>query len=97
MTYALQKLIQNENRYYSFHNRYTAVTAQLDPFIWDRDVSVEIVAATSTGWAARATFAPAPGKSCILRHGTLAAGDLAPAVAPAVLAAPEGKVTCDPA
>lgn len=37
MTYALQKLIVNETRYYNFHHRYTALAAQLDPFIWDRE------------------------------------------------------------
>ena len=71
MTYALRKLVQSEARFYAFHRRYTADTAALDPFIWDRDVSVAITTATPLGWAARATFANAPGKSCVTWHGTL--------------------------
>jgi hypothetical protein len=95
MTYALQKLILNQNRYFAFHARYTAVAAQLDPFIWDKDVSVEITAATATGWAARATFAPSPGKSCIIRHGTLDAKEMPVTTADALHADAVDQVTCD--
>jgi hypothetical protein len=95
MTYALQKLIVNETRFYAFHQRYTALGTQLDPFIWDHDVAVEIVTATSTGWAARATFSPAPGKTCIVRHGTLTAAELPAASAAEFMAATADKVSCD--
>jgi hypothetical protein len=71
MTYALRKLLQSETRFYAFHRRYTADTAALDPFIWDRDVSVSITAAKADGWAARATFGNTQGKSCVTWHGDL--------------------------
>ncbi len=95
MTYALNKLVVNEARYFAFHHRYTAVVAQLDPFIWDKDVSVEIVAATPTGWAARATFGAAPGKKCVMKHGSLAATDLSASAAPDFAGIPGDYVTCD--
>ena len=95
MTYALQKLVVNEARYFAFHHRYTAVVAQLDPFIWDKDVSVEIVAATPTGWAGRATFGLAPGKKCVMKHGSLAATDMPASAAADFGGAPDDHVTCD--
>jgi hypothetical protein len=95
MTYALQKLVLNQNRYFAFNGRYTAVAAQLNPFIWDKDVTVEITAATSTGWAARATFAPSPGKSCIIRHGTLTPAETPVTTADALHADAVDQVTCD--
>jgi hypothetical protein len=95
MTYALQKLILNENRYYAFHGQYTTVAAQLDPFIWDRDVAVDIVAGTATGWAARASFGPAPGKSCVIRHGSLDAKALPVTTADKLPVDAADQVTCD--
>lgn len=71
MTYALRKLMRSESRFFAFHQRFTSDTNALDPFIWDRDVRVVISAATPTGWAARASFAAFPGRSCIVWHGVL--------------------------
>jgi hypothetical protein len=71
MTYALHKLMQSEARFFAFHHRYTTETDALDPFIWDRDVSVVISTATATGWAARASFTATPDKTCVIWHGTI--------------------------
>jgi len=78
MTYALRALAESENRYFMFHQRYTANLEALDPFIWDHDVSVVISSATTTGWTARASFALTPGQSCVIWHGTLLTTDLKP-------------------
>jgi hypothetical protein len=94
MTYALDKLTQSEVRFFAFHHRFTAEEDALDPFIWDRDVSVSIVAASATGWAARASFGATPGKTCIIWHGTLSASDI-PTTTAEQLSAGEGQVVCD--
>lgn len=47
-------------------------------------VTVTIVEATATGWAATATHASAPGRTCAVYHGTAAAP--APATAPGDIA-----------
>lgn len=92
MTYALQTLIHSETRFFAFHRRYSADPATLDPFIWDRDVAVTILTANHKGWAARATFAGSPGKSCVVWHGTLDPKDI-----PSTTAGPagDGEVSCE--
>lgn len=94
MTYALEKLVRSEARFFAFHRRFTNDPASLDPFIWDRDVNVTITAATHAGWAARASFAASPGKSCVVWHGTLDAPDI-PATASHVAATVDSRATCD--
>jgi hypothetical protein len=94
MTYALDKLIQSQTRFFAFHHRFTTETAALDPFIWDRDVSVAIVVANAGGWAARASFAATPGKTCVVWHGTLSGSDI-PTTSAEHLSAREDQVVCD--
>ena len=94
MTYALRKLTLSESRFFAFHQRFTTDAATLDPFIWDRDVSVVIVTGTAAGWAARAAFAGVPGRTCVIWHGTLSPGDV-PTTAAQHLSASENQVVCD--
>jgi hypothetical protein len=94
MTYALDRLVRSEARFFAFHRRFTNDPSTLDPFIWDRDVAVTITAATHAGWAARATFAASPSKSCIVWHGTLDPSDL-PATIGRVTATVDSRVSCD--
>jgi hypothetical protein len=76
MTYALRKLAKSEEKYLALHGHYTTDAATLEPFLWDPGVSVSIVAATDQGWAARATFALFPGKTCVMWRGELDASGL---------------------
>lgn len=94
MTYALKKLSRSEARFYGFHRRYSDDASVLDPFIWDSDVTVTITA-NHSGWAARATFAASPGKSCIQWHGALDSKDL-PTTSGRHLSATDGRIVCDP-
>jgi hypothetical protein len=94
MTYALRKLVQSEARFFAFHQRYTTDPAALDPFIWDREVSVVITAGTPLGWAARATFAGAPGKTCVIWGSVLVPSDI-PATAVDHVTPGEAQVACD--
>ncbi len=94
MTYALDKLVQNESRFFAYHQRFTTDTTSLEPFIWDRDVSVAISAATAKGWAARASFGPAPGRSCVIWHGVLPDTAI-PATGMQGRSVPHDQVACD--
>ena len=94
MTYALDRLVRSESRFFAFHGRYTNDPSTLDPFIWDRDVMVTITAATRTGWAARASFAASPNKSCVVWHGTLDGSDI-PATIGRVVPTVESRASCD--
>jgi hypothetical protein len=94
MTYALHKLVQSESRFFAFHRRFTTDTTTLEPFIWDRDVNVAISTATSNGWAARASFGPSPGRSCVIWHGVLPDTAI-PTTGTARHSAPPDEVACD--
>ena len=94
MTYALHKLTQSESRFFAFHHRFTTNAEILDPFIWDRDVSVVISTATPTGWAARASFAQFPGRTCVYWHGSLPDSTL-PVTSAERRKASHDQVACD--
>jgi hypothetical protein len=94
MTYALNRLARSESRFFAFHSRFTNDPSTLDPFIWDPDVAVTITAATRTGWAARATFAASPSKSCVVWHGTLDPSDM-PSTIGRVVPTVDTRVSCD--
>jgi hypothetical protein len=94
MTYALDRLVRSESRFFAFHGRFTNDPSTLDPFIWDRDVAVTITAATRTGWAARAMFAASPNKSCVVWHGTLEPSDM-PSTIGRVVPTVDTRVSCD--
>jgi len=76
MTYALHKLAKSEEKYLALNGRYTMDQTKLEPFSWDPGVSIVIVAATEQGWAAKASFALFPGKSCVMWRGELDASGL---------------------
>jgi hypothetical protein len=76
MTYALKKLAKSEEKYLALNGRYTTDAAKLEPFVWDQGVSIAIVAATDQGWAAKASFALFPGKTCVMWRGELDASGL---------------------
>ena len=92
MTYALRKLAVSESRFFAFHRRFTTDESALDPFVWDRDVSVTISEATATGWVAHATFNSVPGRSCVIWHGSVSA---APSTAGDHLSGADTQVVCD--
>ena len=76
MAFALKKLAKSEEKYLALNGRYTTDPTKLETFAWDPGVSVSIVSATESGWAARATFALFPGKSCVMWRGELDASGL---------------------
>lgn len=76
MAFALKKLSKSEEKYLALNGRYTMDPTKLETFAWDPGVTVAIVAATEQGWAARATYALFPGKSCVMWRGELDASGL---------------------
>ena len=80
MAFALHKLAKSEEKYLALNGHYTTDQSKLEPFSWDPGVSVTIVAATEQGWAAKASFALFPGKTCVMWRGELDASGLGRAV-----------------
>jgi len=76
MTFALHKLAKSEEKYLALNGRYTMDQTKLEPFSWDPGVSIVIVAATEQGWAAKASFALFPSKTCVMWRGELDASGL---------------------
>jgi hypothetical protein len=76
MTFALRKLVRSEEKFFALNGRYTTNANALEPFLWDHGVTVTIVAATDGGWAAKASYALFPGKTCVLWRGTIDASAL---------------------
>jgi|GEM_PF-2204859 len=71
MTYALRSLERSEEKFRALNGAYAQDGDALEPFIWDRGVSVTILTATPTAWSARATFNGVTGRSCVLWRGDL--------------------------
>lgn len=76
MTYALRSLEHAQEKYRALNGSYAHDGAALDPFIWDRGVTVTILTASPTAWSARATFGNATGRTCVLWRGDLAQSDV---------------------
>lgn len=76
MTYALRSLEHVQEKYRALNGTYANDGAKLDPFIWDRGVTVTILTASPTSWAARATFGSATGRTCVIYRGDLAPTDV---------------------
>jgi hypothetical protein len=72
MTYALRSLEHVQEKYRALNGTYASDGASLDPFIWDRGVTVTILTASPTAWSARATFGSATGRTCVIWRGDLA-------------------------
>lgn len=88
MAFALRKLAKSEEKYLALNGRYTMDQTKLEPFSWDAGVTITIVAATEQGWAARASFALFPGKTCVMWRGELDASGLGKTV-------DRDQVSCD--
>jgi hypothetical protein len=88
MTFALRKLVRSEEKYLALNGHYTTDVSALEPFLWDRGVTVTVVAAGEAGWAAKASYEMFPGKSCVLWRGTVETGALG-------LKADHDQVVCD--
>jgi hypothetical protein len=71
MTFALRTLERSQEKYRALNGSFAPNSNQLDQFVWDQGVSVTILNATADGYAARATFAGVPGKSCVIWRGDL--------------------------
>jgi hypothetical protein len=76
MTYALRNLARVQEKYRALNGTYASDPAILDPFIWDRGVSVTILTASSTAWSARAVFGSATGRTCVIYRGDMAQTDV---------------------
>jgi hypothetical protein len=76
MTYALRSLEHAQEKYRALNGTYATDGAKLDPFIWDRGVTVTILTANPTSWSARATFGSATGRTCVIWRGDLAPTDV---------------------
>jgi hypothetical protein len=71
MTYALRSLEHVQEKYRALNGTYASDPATLDPFVWDRGVTVAILSSTPTSWSARATFGSATGRTCVIWRGDL--------------------------
>jgi hypothetical protein len=76
MTYALRSLEHAQEKYRALNGTYAHDGAALDPFVWDRGVTVTILTSTPSAWSARATFGTATGRTCVLWRGDLAQTDV---------------------
>jgi hypothetical protein len=76
MTYALRSLEHAQEKYRALNGTYAHDGGALDPFIWDRGVTVTILTASPSAWSARATFGTATGRTCVLWRGDLAQADV---------------------
>jgi hypothetical protein len=76
MTYALRSLEHAQEKYRALNGTYAHDGSALDPFVWDRGVTVTILTASPSAWSARATFGTATGRTCVLWRGDLAQADV---------------------
>jgi hypothetical protein len=68
----LRRLVGANQVYFADKGRYNADVSALRGYHPSSGVTVNIVDASSTGWAAVATAATVPGKSCVIAVGTVA-------------------------
>ena len=69
----LRNLVRSQDAYFGTQGIYSRRT---EPFalqyLWHRDVTIRILSANDASWAARATHASRPGKSCVIWLGPVA-------------------------
>jgi hypothetical protein len=66
----LRNLVYSQETYFATQGIYARRTAPLAlQYLWHRDVSIKILAADAQSWAAKATHARLPGKSCVIWFG----------------------------
>jgi hypothetical protein len=69
----LRNLAHSQETYYAMQGIYARRTEPLAlQYLWHRDVRVKILAADEQSWAAKATHARFPGKSCVIWFGAVA-------------------------
>jgi hypothetical protein len=69
----LRNLAHSQETYFAMQGSYARRTEPLAlQYLWHRDVRVKILAADDQSWAAKATHAKFPGKSCVIWFGAVA-------------------------
>ena len=69
----LRNLAHSQETYFAMQGIYARRTEPLAlQYLWHRDVRVKILAADDQSWAAKATHARFPGKSCVIWFGAVA-------------------------
>jgi hypothetical protein len=69
----LRNLAHSQETYFKMQGSYARRTEGLAlQYLWHRDVQIKILAADAQSWAAKATHARFPGKSCVIWFGTVA-------------------------
>jgi hypothetical protein len=68
----LRNLAQSQATYLAMQGTYARRTQSMAlQYLWHRDVSVQILSADAQSWAAKATHAKLPGKSCVIWFGLM--------------------------
>jgi hypothetical protein len=68
----LRNLVHSQEIYFATQGIYARRTETLAlQYLWHRDVRVKILAADAQSWAAKATHARFPGKSCVIWFGSI--------------------------
>ena len=68
----LRNLAHSQETYFQMQGSYARRTQNLAlQYLWHRDVRVRILASDRDSWAAKATHARFPGKSCVIWHGAV--------------------------
>jgi hypothetical protein len=69
----LRNLAHSQETYFAMQGIYARRTEPLAlQYLWHRDVRIKILAADEQSWAAKATHARFPGKSCVIWFGAVA-------------------------
>jgi hypothetical protein len=69
----LRNLSHSQETYFAMQGTYARRTEPMAlQYLWHRDVRVKILAADDQSWAAKATHAKFPGKSCVIWFGAVA-------------------------
>ncbi|HEV2084801.1 MAG TPA: hypothetical protein VGR09_06950 [Gemmatimonadales bacterium] len=69
----LRNLAHSQETYFAMQGTYARRTEPMAlQYLWHRDVRVKILAADDQSWAAKATHARFPGKSCVIWFGAVA-------------------------
>ena len=69
----LRNLAHSQETYFAMQGTYARRTEPMAlQYLWHRDVRVKILAADAQSWAAKATHARFPGKSCVIWFGAVA-------------------------
>lgn len=90
----LRRLVSANEVYRAKNKRYAADIGALAGYRASGGVTVALLNASATGWAAKATAAALPGKSCVISVGTVPSPPKTDATG---RTAPDAVVTCDPA